>query len=92
MSDKNNRDGWSEYQKLVLSTLEDHKDLINKVNDRISDEIKGVDAKVNEIRTQDIPSIHVEIAMLKVKSGIWGLVGGLLMFLVTLGLNFLRKN
>lgn len=48
---------WTEYSKLVLTTLDDHKDLLQKIIDKQSQQ-------------------DVEIAMLKVKSGMWGAIGG----------------
>ena len=47
---------WDQYQKLVLSELERHNSLLEKMDEKL--------AKVN-----------TEIAMLKVKSGLWGMAG-----------------
>lgn len=57
--------GWSKYQKLVLSKLTDNAGALNS--------LKG---EVSQIRTEDIPAIRVEIAMLQVKAGIWGAAAG----------------
>ena len=59
------RNGWSAYQKLVLSELEDHS--------RGLSELAG---ELKQLRTKDITDIKVEIAMLKIKAGLWGAGAG----------------
>src|SRR6266851_4309780 len=44
----------------------------------IGREVEGVDRKLDALKDIEISNIKVEIAMLKVKSGLWGLVGGAL--------------
>lgn len=68
MSDKNPTppsNGWYEYQRLVLDTLERHEAALTKLND-----------KLDAIRIKDIPHISADITALKVKSGMWGAVAG----------------
>ncbi len=64
--------GWSEYQKLVLSELE-----------RLSDWLESAEKRINELR--------LEVAILKVKSGIWGLMGGLIPVLIYLVIEVVLK-
>jgi hypothetical protein len=49
--------GWSEYQKLVLSELK-----------RLDNDITDLGNKVDRVR--------IDLAMVKVKVGLWGMVGG----------------
>ncbi len=52
----------------------------------IGREVEGVDRKLDALKDIEISNIKVEIAMLKVKSGLWGLVGGALgIFLLFVG-------
>jgi hypothetical protein len=51
--------GWTEYQRLVMSSLEQHEKKLESIYEALT-------------------SIKVEIGMLKVKAGIWGIVGGAL--------------
>lgn len=61
-------DKWSEYQKLVLHELESNSREIERLRTEFKDEFKLV--------REDIQTIQVQIAFLKVKSGVWGLIGG----------------
>lgn len=52
----------------------------------LKSEVNSIDRKLDMIKDKDISNIKVEIGMLKVKSGLWGLVGGALaIFLMILG-------
>lgn len=57
--------GWTEYQRLVMSTLESHEKKLEGIGGILTD-------------------IKVEIGMLKVKAGVWGLVGGAIPAIVAL--------
>jgi hypothetical protein len=59
--------GWDSYQKLVLGKLSDHSAVL-----------ESLDNKIQSIRTEDIPSLQIEIAMLKIKAGVWGAVAGVI--------------
>lgn len=54
-------DGWQEWSKFVLKELKRLGDAYEKLNDNMG---------------KDISKIKAEIAILKVKSGVYGLVGG----------------
>lgn len=68
---------WGEYRRLILSELS-----------RIAAAVAEVDKKVDNIRTQEISAIKVEVAMLQVKSGVWGGVAGLLVALAAVLLKY----
>lgn len=67
MKDNN---GWSEYEKLVLSELERHNMLIEHVR-------------------KDISIIQTEIAQLKIKSGLWGMLGAAIPIAMAMGFKVL---
>ena len=62
--------GWTEWSKHVLKKLEE----LEKHDKDTQDAIDLFKNEINKILTE----IKVEVAMLKVKSGIWGLIGGLI--------------
>lgn len=43
-----------------------------------SESIRELDGKLDKLLQEAIPSLRIEIAMLKVKSGIWGALAGFL--------------
>lgn len=59
--------GWTQYQKLVLAELERHSKQLEALNSQLN---------------KQMSDLQVEIATLKVKSGVWGLLGGLIPVLV----------
>ncbi len=64
-----------EFKERVLGALKD-----------IKDEVENVDRKLDDLKDTEISKIKVEIGMLKVKAGFWGLAGGALgIFLLMLG-------
>jgi len=60
------RNGWNSYQKLVLDKLDEH-----------SESLKSLGDEMNSIRIKDVPALQVEIAMLKIKAGMWGAIAGM---------------
>lgn len=67
MSDGN---GWDEYRKLVMTEIQ-----------RLADEIRQerADARESQRRfVSQLTGVERELAVLKVKCGIWGLMGGLI--------------
>jgi hypothetical protein len=77
MSQKN---GWDSYQKLVLAKLEDHSGLLDLLSKEVS-----------ELRNKDITELKVEIAMLKIKAGMWGAAAGMIPAGVAVALVWLGK-
>lgn len=61
------QNGWSSYQRLVLDRL-----------DRIDRKIETLDDRITHLYEREITTIKVELAMLKVKSGLWGAAAGLI--------------
>jgi hypothetical protein len=60
-------DNWQTWSKFVLTDLE-----------RLRAQIAELDTKFDSLKDDQISKLKIEIAMLKVKSGVWGSIGGLI--------------
>jgi hypothetical protein len=58
-------DGWTQNRKLIIRELE-----------RLGDDISGISDSVSKIRLEDIADLKTDIALLKLKSSLWGAVMG----------------
>ena len=70
--------GWSEYRKLVMTEIS-----------RLAQEIRHERNNAKQVQQHlwdQMLRIEKEVATLKVKCGIWGLMGGLIPVLTTLAL------
>jgi len=70
MSEGNDKGHWDEYRRLVLTEIK-----------RLADEIRHERANARQVAQAHLASfsaIEREIAVLKVKCGMWGLMGGLI--------------
>jgi hypothetical protein len=76
--------GWSEYQQLVLSELKRHNDQLESIDDKIT-ELRG---ELSKFQIQ----IAAEVAMLKVKSGLWGGLAGVITVLLALGIKLITGH
>lgn len=73
-------DGWPENRKLILRELE-----------RLGEDIRSVVKGIADIREGDLAELKTEIALLKLKSSLWGAVlGGASGILVTAGAVLIR--
>ena len=79
MTEQHSEDGWNEYRKLVLSQLIDLNKSVEKLNDRFDTYL-----------SKDISNVKMEIATLKVKAGLWGLLGASIPSSVAIIVHFLR--
>jgi hypothetical protein len=77
--DSKSIDSWNEWGKHVLAELE-----------RLSSSCVVIDERVQRIDAR-VRGIEIEIGMLKVKSGVWGLVGGMIPVLIGITLMILSK-
>ena len=79
-------DGWNEWSRHVLAELERldalHTNNVNALYGRIDE--------YQRRHSRDLTDIKVEIAALKVKAGVWGLIGGLIPIIITLGIMFIE--
>jgi hypothetical protein len=76
-----NQDGWGSYERLVLAKLEELSDDIKELRTEVKTEVKDIRSEQTK---QD-----VAIAMLQVKSGVWGAAAGLLTVAVYIGYSLL---
>ena len=73
-------EGWGEYRKLILSELE-----------RISGDLKDLNTRLDLFRQDEISKIKIDIAMLKVKAGAWGVLGGVAVTLASVLVGLLGR-
>jgi len=56
--------GWDEYKRVVVDRL-----------DRLDNSVSALSGKIDYLVSNDLSHLKVEIAVLKIKAGLWGLVG-----------------
>ena len=61
---------WVQYRRLILSELK-----------RLGADLEDLGNKLSKFQTEEVSQIKVDIAMLKVKAGMWGLGGGIVVAL-----------
>lgn len=71
---------WGEYRRLILQELQ-----------RLHDGISEVKNQISALHASEIASIKAEIAVLKVKSGVWGFIAGAVPSAVAIAYIFLSK-
>ena len=73
-------DGWIENRKLISRELE-----------RLGEDLSAIREHISKIRQDELSSLRTDIALLKLKSSLWGgLMGGATAMLVTAGAILLR--
>lgn len=81
MVDNNkNINGWNEWSKYVLNTLEDLNDNQKEMKNQITDMNLNITNKINTLDNK----VDILDTKFKFKSGIWGGVAGLIPILITL--------
>ena len=70
---------------------EDAEDRIFKEIERVRIDISLLVKKFDMLKDNDITNLKVEMAMLKVKSGVFGLIGGLIPVLIAILLQYLAS-
>lgn len=73
------REDWFDYRRLVLTQIQ-----------ALQIDLSAIRTEVQTFRTRDIGEIKIEIALLKLKSSMWGAIlgavgGGVISFVVTVG-------
>lgn len=70
-----------------------------KIGSHILMELKRLNKTCHEMTEQianihkdDIPNLKIEVAMLKVKAGIWGLMGGAIPLVITILLKYFSDS
>jgi hypothetical protein len=69
----------------------EHSNGWNEWSRHVLAELERLNGCYDKMNTQ-LGKIHVEIAMLKVKSGIWGAIGGAIPVIVLIALYFVFKK
>jgi chaperonin cofactor prefoldin len=87
----------SENHKLILARLDGISDNVQQLAEDLAhsvqasnDQHKEMAEKVDKLRTEDLPQLKVEIAQLKVKSGVWGAIGGLVALATAILFSFFK--
>lgn len=76
-----NNNGWDRWQNYVLNELK-----------RLNSSYEGIVGTMSNIRANDLTKIKTEISALKVKSGIWGLMGGMIPAIIAIIIWFLSQS
>jgi hypothetical protein len=71
MTDQPTREGWEEYRRMVLNELK-----------RLGETVVAVNEKLDRFHSEEIAQIKVDIALLKLKAGLWGATASVI---VTIG-------
>jgi hypothetical protein len=58
--------GWREYRRLILAEIE-----------RVTKGVLEINDKLERLRNEDLSQLKIDIAMLQIKSGVWGALAGL---------------
>ena len=76
------QNGWSEYRRLVLSELERlHKGQL---------ELRNEIAQLRRDTATELAKVRSDIAMLKIKSGVWGAAAGLIPAIIAILLTLMK--
>lgn len=73
-------DSWEEWSQYVLKELK-----------RLNDCYEALRGELIALRVNDLPEIKTEIALLKLKAGVWGAVGATIPVLILLAIQMLRQ-
>lgn len=90
--DKSN--GWSEYQKLVMSKLEDLHNSCISTQKSIVDLRDDTQKEINNLRisnVQELGKLQTEIALVKQKAGFFGAVAGVATATITLVASYIKS-
>ena len=91
----NSSKSWNEWSIHVLAELHRLNDQYSDIEDHIDNMNKTFSEKTDSLKDgfhRSMQELHVEIAMLKVKSGVWGLMGGLIPVLLTILIEFILNK
>ena len=76
-------ESWPAYRKLVLSEIADTKKAVQKLIEKQDKLLAENQAMIKELA--------INIAMLQVKSGVWGAIGGTIPIIVFLAIEYLKR-
>lgn len=64
-------------QARILTMQEDVDRRIEALDNRIDGRIDGVQSRINDLQTAEIGELRTEVALLKLKAGVWGALCGM---------------
>lgn len=70
--DREGDEGWKAYRRLILAQLKS-----------LDEAVRLLDAKLASFYAKDVAQLRVDIAMLQVKSGVWGAAAGLIVVMIS---------
>lgn len=71
-----NRIGGVQGRILEMQRDIDHR--VEALDDRMDSRINAVQSRINELQSAEIGELKTEVALLKLKAGVWGAVAGML--------------
>lgn len=99
MTDQMNQNGWNEWSRHVLAelqrlhgTIENLEDKIEVVKDDLNRRIESLKDEHTKYLNEELRKVQIDIAMLKVKSGVWGLIGGLIPVVIYVVLGIIQSK
>jgi len=92
MTDFNDDQPWIQYRRLILTELE----RLGRQQETMSSKLDTIrvefHARLQAIVETEIGQMRVEVAMLKVKAGVWGAIAGFIPVALTLAYFLLNKK
>lgn len=65
-------------QARILELQSDIDGRVEKLDDRMDSRIGGVQTRISELQSAEIGTLKTEVALLKLKAGVWGALAGML--------------
>ena len=91
VKDENKGNGWDEWKNFVLQELKRLNICLVDVQKSSEPSNETLHADLKEV-IKTVGKINVEVGMLKVKAGIWGLIGGLIPTLIVVALFIIQAS
>jgi hypothetical protein len=79
-----------EILSLLISKIEDLRSDILRINEKIDNSLERIELRWDRHYSEH-RNIWIDVSALKIKAGIWGLLGGSLIVLVGIALEFAKK-
>lgn len=88
MVGESSNDGWAEWSRHVLAELERLNECYIALDNTLDRKIGDLTTRISRLET----SVSSEIEKLKVKSGVWGVFGGVCSILVIIAIRLLLSG
>jgi hypothetical protein len=70
--------GWSRFERVIVYRLDTLDKDLGQLEDKFDRRLSETNAIIRGLRDEEIGKLKVEVAMLKVKSSLWGAAAGFL--------------